>query len=208
MIVRDEYGFIGQVGVFADGTPNTKDLDFGDCAGRTGILAMCDSERDKELLPAFINRYSSLLMRYPGQAERGYDDPSQTSRDQLICWVAGNNNACSLSYAQAGYINKDVLGFDVRLYLYKAAQTAPPIYIKTLGMIQLPLSILWSCLITPDHELNQLICMLSQFDSKWTKMMVRLHPDWKKNLTDYWNGWRNMPEISEMLINYVNNRIT
>lgn len=218
MIKRDEFGFIGQVGVLKDGTPNPADFDFGDCAFRTGLLAMCGSAKDKALLPKLIDPITGLVIRYPGQPERGYDLPTNTSRDQLIGWAAGvaslnekfsnQNSDALLHYAQTGKINKDILGFDVRLFLYKCAGVQNiPLKIKTLGMAQLPLSILWACHVTPEHELNQIICQLSVFDKKWTQMLINRHPNWRRNLMNYWNGWRAMSEIYGLLLNYVEEKV-
>lgn len=217
MIYRDDKGFIGQAGV----DRNLKQiqpivLDHGDTACRTGILAMCGSEQDADLLIDLIDE-TELLRRHPTQEP--HCKPSELSRDQLIGWAAGSKKPRTrqerllmsdviLSYAEDGRVNKDILGFDVRLYLYKASGlTEPPLHIYALGMAQLPLTIMWHCFVKPDHELNQLICQLSVFDPKWMRMMTNLHTSWRANLVNYWSGWRNQPEIALMLIQFVQDKI-
>lgn len=218
MICRDANGFIGQ----AEVDQNLKQyepirLDFGDCACREGLLAMTGSKSDAELLPKLVK--DGLLIRYPGQEERGYNRTEETSRDQLIGWAAGipyidrplhrfqAQDTCTY-YASQGHINKDILMPDVQLFLYTVAGFPAPLHVRMLGLAQLPFSILWACYVKPDHELNQLISLLSVFDKKWMRMLVHHHPDYRKNLEDYWkNSWRNMGELSELLIQFVEDKI-
>lgn len=214
-LVRDQNGFIMQVGVNADGSQNS-DLDGGDCAARTGVLAMCGSKPDAELLPRLVK--DGLLIRYPGQEERGYNLPTETSRDQLICWAAGvpfieklsDRMMCQdvcIHYATKGKVNADILLPDLRLFLYTVAGFPAPTHIKLLGMANLPMTIMWACYVKPDHELNQLICQLSVFDKKWMRMLVERHPDWKRNLYGYWSEWRRMSEIFNLMAKFVMEKI-
>jgi hypothetical protein len=219
MIARDSAGFVGQIEVGHDLKPLVpQSIDHGDCAARTGILAMCGSEIDIELIPKFIK--GGLLTRHPtstvNTGTAPHNDPKSLSRDQLVGWAAGvdftkiksledayNVQDCLYHYAKEGWVNADFLPYDVRLFLYLKSKLSIPWKIEKIGMLWLPVSIWWQCKHNSDHELNQLICVLSKFDKKYMRMMVSHHPDWKKNLRDYYCGWRNLPEMYELLVKFV-----
>ncbi len=212
MIVRDSLGLIGQ-----HDKNNPEYLDHGDCPSRTGIMAMCGSEQDMNNMTKLIKEYQ--LVRHPSQPI--HCDPAEMSRDQLIGWSAGLNEAfakkdiehyCFASvaagkHASKWFINKDFLPPDVRLALYRAADDPAPWYIVLLAYMQLPLSILWACYAKPEHELNQIICMLSKYDARWLRVLTKLHPNWVDNLHDYWCGWRDQEEIYTLLVRYVKLRV-
>lgn len=197
MIKRDEHGIICQH------DPDVPDyLDGGDSAAREGIMALCGSKDDAGLLPEFYDLNAGLV-RHPFQEQ--WDDSAKTSRDQLVMWAAGcsiNHLATALA-AQRRYqwfINKDVLLPDVRGHLRRCAGLPPTL----LQQVWLGLSILWQSHKPEEEELNQLLCMCIVAGPGTLKLFVKMLPNWKHNLEQYWNGWRDQSEIGAALMMKVN----
>lgn len=197
MIHRDKYGIICQHDIYCLIVPEEfRPLDGGDSANRTGIMAMCGSKQDRELIFKFI--VSGGFCRHPYQPQ--WADPKKSSRDQLVAYAAGLGTfskyfAEMLVDKYKWHINKDILLPDVRGHLRRCAGK------KTTWLqdLFLTLSILWSTKITPKEEQNQIICMVIMAGGKFKKLYIRLHPDIRGNLTEYWNGWRDQPEIGDAL---------
>jgi hypothetical protein len=193
MIHRDEYGIICQHDV-----KNELYLDGGDSANRTGIMALCGSAIDQLNVNLFFN--SKGLVRHPHQT--GWDDPTKTSRDQLVSYAAGvyasknTSQAESLQRFYSGWrINKDILAPDVRGHLKRCAG------MKTSFMenMFLVISIFWSTKVCPKAEQNQIISMVIVAGGSYLEMYKKYHPDIKKSLIDYWSGWRDQPDIYESI---------
>lgn len=191
MIVRDKFGIIVQ----------HPDMDEGDSASRTGIMALCGSHEDQELLWLFTHNLT--FVRHPF-AEK-WNKASQLSRDQLVCIAAGTTTKKSLllketclAYANKWFCNKDFLDPGVRLFLYKCARAKAPWHIRLLGPIFLRLSILWTCLHEKE-ELNQLLCICIVMQGKYLTRLYEWHPSSYKNVMDYWGGWRDQAEIGSKL---------
>lgn len=205
MIVRDRWGIICQH--YKDDTP----IDGGDSASRTGIMALCGSAADKNVMVTFyeynVNDGLKRLVRHPFQSKWNHEE--LTSRDQLVCFVAGLKGsywwldmlAKEFNKAYKFRINSDILAPDVKLHLNLCANIVP--WWAPLGYAYLRLAILWACFVRPDDELNQILCQCIVAGKKYVRMLCKLHPNWIKNTQDYWGGWRDQEEIGEALIQKV-----
>jgi len=202
MIVRDSYGLIVQ-----HRRNDSRYADGGDTASRMGIWNLCHPENQTPLT-AFVRAWRKLV-RHPYQEE--WDNPDKTSRDQLVCYVAGAD-ITSCKIARSAYwfnINSDILLPDVQLHLSLRADHWTKYLWFIPGTINLYLSVLWACFVKPDHELNQLICVISSHP--WKRWFFRelnsLNPEWSYNLHEYWCEWRDQREICEALMSYVSREI-
>lgn len=191
MVVRDKYGIIVQ----------QPDMDGGDSASRTGIMALCGSQQDYDLLPLFVS--VSGLVRHPYQAQ--WADAKLTSRDQLVCFSAVGGSAAL--YAKSYFINKDFLAPDVRLYLHRCAGIVPSPFLELGGRAMLFISILYNAFVTPNSEQNQLACICIIMGPFWIGILNKLHPELEHNITNYWSGWRDQAEIGETFNRYIKEKV-
>lgn len=195
MLVRDAQQIIVQ---HSDLDPNYKDG--GDSCARTGPMARAGSLIDIDNVPYFITPLNEVV-RHPTQP--GFNDPAKTSRDnvvQFMCADLDPQRAAALHYAEAGWVNSDILMPDVRYYLYKVARKQAPLYLRVLGPVFLRLSILWASYIQPNEEVNQLACMVSVLDPKYARMLLKHHSKLEDNLETYWNGWRDQSDIGDAIL--------
>jgi len=206
MIKLDQYGLIGQ---HRPGEPNY--LDMGDSCMKTSLAVIGGIISDK-LLGYFLvqERHNELgnyllsnkVIRSPSSKE--YSDPKKTSRDQLICFMA------ALALTNHKYVNKNIMYCSYKYRINKDLLISPSIrwfmrkcegddYYSWLGDKMIRLDIWWASKNT-DKELNQLFCMCLVLGKDYVKLLCDSHPDWRKNLRDYWCGWRDQAEIGEAFI--------
>lgn len=205
MVVLDEHGM--PVQHKAAEAPNYIYKDGGDSSARSGILSL-EIEQHRRNLPLFIK--DGGLVRHPYQTRKinkyAANDPRGISRDSVVQWAVGVDEtmpecqAVCLKYAEAGWINKDALGTDVRLYLYHVAGVTPSYEILNQGRKWMEVSMWWNTEVETDEEMNQFTCMCVRLGNPYAKELVENHPDIKSNLRKYWSGWRDQPEIAEILI--------
>lgn len=200
-VVRDSFGIIVQ----------QPSLDGGDSAFTTGILAFSNSLLDRQLLSQFIT-IDYKLVRHPYQTTNTgtapHNDPSSVSRDQVIAFFAGlyveKDAIVSIAaeqYAAKWFVNKDFLAPANRVYLYKLASAEPPAYLYPLAYLNLVLHLIWAATIMPkDDELNQTALTCAVYGRSWLKLLLILRPDTYKNITEYFSGWRNKPEIGKLFV--------
>lgn len=219
MIKRDEIGIIMQHDIF---TPENR-LDGGDSAMRTGLMAVCGSQEDKQLVHMF--EQVGLGMRHPYQSP--WNNVWNFTRDQLTCLAAGlsaaslltTSAACKRLYEshrdrgwRAQNREKDAPGTtkkwpdgpdwiapDLRLHLRLCAGIPSKYYV--IGWAFLWLSLIFNTKIKPEAEQNQFICQLIIAGPKWVKRYKRMHKTWRKNLDEYWCGWRDQKEIRDAIVN-------
>lgn len=218
-IVRDENGIIMQHDIYM---PENRP-DGGDSAARTGIMALCGSPEDRQVI--FMFEQVGLGMRHPYQVP--WNNVWNFTRDQLTCLAAGlkaaalvtPSSACQRLYKshkdrgwRAQNREKDVVGSvkswpdgpdwlapDIRLHLRLCADIPSKWYL--IGWAFLWLSLIYNTKIKPNAEQNQFICQVIIAGPKWVKRYKRMHKSWRENLQSYWNGWRDQKEISEAMIN-------
>lgn len=217
MIKRDHYGFIVQ-----HNADHPEQADGGDTARSTGLMAMTGSILDKILMVDLL--VDDKVIRHPYQTSNGKDPsspdfrnwtlPSETSRDQVLCYSAGveramlNPRRSMLKYAQGWFVNKDILLPHNKLALYKAAYYGNPgVFITLFGYMFMFLHVIYNALIKPEAEQNQTIAMLRRFPTL-ERLFYRLHPDIEGNLKAYFGGkpWRDQDEIAEALIQYIRSK--
>lgn len=225
MIKRDQYGIIVQ-----HDPANPSYADGGDSAMRTGLMALCGSGQDSGNLARFniINQSGSptdLLVRHPYQFP--WNNPNNFTRDQLICYMAGAKStgatnitkrifkavvkrgfrAQNTEYDAPGTLKKfpngpDLLSPSDVLFLAHTANFNH-LFLLLLSIAGIPwflLTLLVATKINPDGEQNQIICQCLTFGRLTTKLYTKLHPNYKKVITDYWGGWRDQREIAVSMI--------
>lgn len=200
--------------------------DGGDSACRTSLMAMCESRIDKDLLPLFYLQKANKLVRHPYQYP--FYRHENFSRDQLLPMVAGLSVAgydeivrnifwdhakrYFLCQNDESYIypgkkkelpdGRDILAPD---HIWHLIVCGKMWYLYWFGIIGYPwqmLSILWSAFIMKETEQNQLFCMVNM--SGLFKIYITLYgmDDFKKNMYDYFSGWRDQKEIADFVIEY------
>jgi hypothetical protein len=184
--------------------------DGGDSISRTGIMAMCGSERDQLNMVSQFWKSNGEIVRHPYQPV--WNEYKEMSRDQLVCAVAGmySKQAETVRKRHWLMINKDLLAPDVKLHLALCANHWSKYLWGILGFPWLILSILWSCYVTPNHELNQILCQCVKAGKPFLWLLCKLHPNWKKNVMEYWGVekhmhgfWRDQEEIADTMIAFV-----
>lgn len=216
MITTDEYGIYCQLQ--DDGT-----LDGGDSCARTGPLSLKYLSHKKNLKRFCVkvdDHYE--LVRHPFQNKRAkgmrynFNDPRSTSGDNVIQWAVGvdkdSPQECKdtcFYYAENGWSNWDILGPASRRYLYEKSGRPKPKDISYFGIKielikwserHLKLNVWWNTLKRNAlEEINQFTCILIHFGLPYSFQFLMEHPDFEKNLIDYWDGWRNLPEVRECL---------
>lgn len=215
MLYRDSKNIILQTPIDANSG--------GDSARTTGMLALFDSPVDQFILAEFEKpENSGLLTRHPD-----YYDDSCFTRDQLTCfagglWRAGKWSKAILllakrvfySHLKRGFwcqnyrtqftkVNKGFFGRDPMSpsdigHLIIAAQIWWAYPFLFLSYPFLILDIIYHAKVAPREEPNQLIAKCTTHNMLW--LWVWLHPNWEWSINDYWNGWRNMPEVSQKII--------
>lgn len=205
-IVRDQHHIIIQHD-YKDPL-NPIGWDGGDSISRTGIMAMCHSPVDQFLLRSAFFKENGEVVRHPYDKDPRWRDYKETSRDQIVCAAAGYwFLAEKIRKRHWAFVNKDILMPDVKWHLASCAIHWSRFLWAIPGIPLLFLSVLWAAYVQPQHELNQLLCMCVK-TSKWhLKLLCKLHPDWEKNVNEYWwtghGTWRNQKEIADALIQKV-----
>ena len=204
---RDKFGIIIQHD-FQDPENATK-YDGGDSISRTGIMAMCGSDLDYiNLNIRYFPNDKGEIVRHPFQ--HPWELYSEMSRDQLVCAAAGMAKVPAEKVRHRHrfmHINQDILAPDVMWFLAICAGHWSRFYFAIPGTMWLILSILWSCYVKPNHELNQILCVCARTHVFFLRMLCENHPDWKKNINEYWwtghGHWRDQKPIADALIRHI-----
>jgi hypothetical protein len=206
MIVTDDLGLIGQ---HRPDEPNNPEYpDFYDSCMRTSIAVICGIS-DASIVHFLDNKFRCV--RHPKYSH------TLTSRDQIIPLIAAfklSNRYCSELYCRTIlmnynlFINKDFLGMpDIQWFFRKCKGDNS---YSWLGDKALRASIWYASKIKPNHELNQAILVAFICGRKYLKLLCSSHPDWRKNLRDYYGtetSFRFQPELGESYVRWVEKRI-
>lgn len=193
MLVRDQYGIIGQH------DPNNKEyLDMGDAARTMGILSCFGDTTARDI----INKHWFRSVRHPYDLK--WNDLSLQSRDQQVCLMAGayaHSIGCARRVCDfRGFtVNKDVLMPDVYMFMQKCLGK-DKWYHYILGVPWLFVSIFYTCVVDSKHELNQLACICRVMGKGWLKLLVNMHPGYVENFQQYWAGWRDQKEVGSYVV--------
>lgn len=209
-LIRDRFGIIIQHNFKQP--EDQSQYDGGDSISRTGIMALCGSHKDAVTMETDYWTPSGEFVRHPYDKDPRWRNYKESSRDQLVCAVAGMNKYQAKKVLERHKwmrINKDFLAPDVMLHMHICAEEKSWFW-SLIGYPWLMLSVLWSCYVTPKHELNQIICQCIKAGKFFLQFLCDHHPDWKENLEAYWGVesynhgyWRNQPEIAYCLIGKV-----
>lgn len=199
MIHRDPLGHPGQHDL-----NDPAYLDFGDSDFKAAMFSIGGSFFDRDLIENYV--VNGQLVRHPSDPK--WKDPKLTSRDQLVAYITALYFAGKIALAKIlaeryyWHINKDIFAPDLMWHKQVCAGN-PHTWWRFIGQPWLCISIFWSTKIKPDHELNQILCQCLVAGKPFVTMLTVLHPDWKKNLREYWGNWRDNSEVGEALIKKV-----
>lgn len=195
MLVYDEYGIIVQHDIYNLNAPG----DGGDSAARMGILALFGHKSNAKKL----EQLWKSCVRHPYQPQ--WNKVEQFSRDQYVQFIAGASMystfyADHINNFKGLFVNKDILMPDVMWH--RALCTGKRnIVLSILGPLFLLISILWSCYVTPKHELNTIACQCRIAGKFWLRLLYKLHPDYEGNFNAYYGGWRDQQELANIINN-------
>lgn len=193
--------------------------DGGDSSNRTGIMATFFSPIDMNICRNF-HHGKGRFVRHPKQWK--YCDPNtdnqkhRFSRDQLLPLISGLSVAGEDKILREALFfrlkrsffglfaleqNYDILAPNHIFMLILAARFRWLYWLGPIGYFFHFLNMIWSCFMKPYDEPNQFICECIIYNTE--KIYKWLHPDYKKALRDYWDGFpfRDQPEISARIIN-------
>jgi hypothetical protein len=230
MIVRDQYGIVLQQPVDINSADDSLARDsimaFSGDANSIEALKHWESMGGKPARHPYT---------YPSNKYEGVDGDRRTTRDQLIPYVNALNKLGKYDLAEQvrkehGFlVNKDPIAPDLKWMIAKAAKHPSQYLWMIPGFVFVIFSIFWSALVDPyimvpirkalkaifpkkdintnEHELNQVFCETETLGRGFTRAIQILHPNWKRNLEDYWGvhpashgAWRQMPELAVMFI--------
>ncbi len=199
--------------IYFKGYPRANGVtDFCDSAVMAGLLSVFKLYEFS--IPGYFDIYGNPLRS--GASDIADDkcfDPMTFSRDQLTCLIAGY-------YAQNRHVevamiydkvvennwlcpNNDILSPSNRGHINFCAG-------KPVSWMQekwLYLDVMFSALVKPKHESNQLLCMLMIRDVKFLRLYTKLYAGWYNTIYDYWCGWRNEPELAESMVLAIKEKI-
>lgn len=164
-----------------------------------GASDLQDSARLAGLMTVFgysgipLEKYvvGSSYVRHPNEAKYDF------SRDQAVCLMAGLAVQGRHDLVNRDFITgKDIMSPAVQGHIRRCkGQKA-----NLLQNAWLLLDVLFSALIKPMDESNQLLCILMLADKMYLKLWLKLNRKWKESIREYWCGWRGEPELAEKMI--------
>lgn len=189
--------------------------DWLDSARLAGLMAIVNHPQTPDLSYYVIS----------GEAVRHPTSPSNNvTRDQLMPLVAGLYKQGHKTYAELLYLacnrkfgwgraqnthdifgeqkpfwrGRDILTPAHMLVMAKACGKKGP----KIGYLFVLLDIIWASYIKKHDENNQLISMLFVLGPNWLKLYKLLAgKNYEIAIRNYWENWRNEPELAQMLIN-------
>ncbi len=167
-----------------------------------------DSSMLAGILHVFGHAVKPDLSHYCKPNNAGYwrngESKYKMSRDQTVCLFAGMafNNLQTLvdpDYDTEGdFVSPSVRGHFRRCAGFKATW---------LQDMALWADLWYSAKYKPREELNQLFCIMMCADVKFMKWYCKANPVWDLAVIEYWAGWRNEPEIANIMVNVISSRI-
>lgn len=210
--------------IFVNNYPrDTGASDMMDSARLAGLMALFNHPMAyKEMLEGY-ELGDGMIARCPVAEHEGdwCENPFNATRDQVICLAAGlyklgmfeqtnrilrahearGWRAQNVEYDKPGSSKKfpngaDWLSPSHRNHLRLCAGQKP----THTGSAWLWQDIVYGCYVDPWHEPNQLISMMVVAGPKYVQWWKAHHPDWKKSLQLYWDGWRGEKAFCELMI--------
>lgn len=175
--------------------------DLEDSSMAVGMCALFDC------LPAvdifnYFNRDSFDML---GTYRRCLNSKYLFSRDQTICFVVALLKANMTDLVSLDRVDgKDIFSPSVRGHINRCMGLNAYFYQDWW----LWLDVWFHATCASRSEPNQLLCMMMIADPKYLKWWVENNHDWEFSITDYWCGWRNEPELAEMMIAKIKERIS
>ena len=164
--------------------------DLQDSARLAGIMSVFNWPQKVPLQLYVISK--GKYVRHPREIKYTF------SRDQSICLLAGLNFQKLEILADPNYKTEgDFVSPSVRGHFKRCAGLKA----NWFQDLWLSAEIYFNAHFTPMNEPNQLICMLMVHpDKKYLKLWTDKNIFWSRAIRDYWEGWRQEPELSELMI--------
>lgn len=213
----------------SNGLPkDTGASDYADSARLAAMMVMVDHPlmtREKLLTYSLDNWFNGV--RYPHEDPTGNkssNNPKNYTRDQEICIAAALlKMSCPVPTLRllgelrrrryrGQNVEKDIPGSTKKFP--DGADLFLPHHVNhmricanenslIIGKIFLAADVIFNAIFSPRRESNQILCMLMTAGPRWVKFYKLVTPQWKLAIEDYWCGWRNEPELAQMLIDKV-----
>lgn len=186
-----------------DGYP----VDFGstdgaDSARLAGIMWVANHPQ-KPFLRDYVyhDNNGPVYRRHPVEGNK-----YKISRDQIAPLFAGLYLSNFQDIVNPNYNppNGDYISPSVRGH-FKRCSGEPDTWLERMWLY---LDVVYSAIIDPLAESNQLICMLMVADVRYLRMWCELNDEWEISITKYWNGWRGEPELAELMIKTIKEKIS
>ncbi len=202
---------------------------WGDSARLAGLMALVDHP-DTPPLEEYVIYYNGewLGVRVPVEdpTSPGANNPYNFTRDQTLPLMAGLRKQEKIEAARKLYesfkkrnfrgqnvevwdwgskktglfTGPDIFSPSARLAITMAAGVKPSLLLKVFGVLFLILDICWASLNSDDFEINQTIAAAYLIGKlHWIKRIK----GWQAKTRSYWCGWRDEPELAEMIINLI-----
>lgn len=188
--------------IFYNGYPRFNGVtDFCDSAVLAGILSLFNYPNFKMPIYQVGN---GLPVRCPDS-----DIPNDEckmwwtfSRDQQLCLVAGYYNKIVVTGTHYEALtrrpaNGDWLSPSHYGHINKCLRGTPYTWIQRQWLLA---DILFHAKFNPWHEPLQLICMMVVAGPEFVKKWKKWHPNWRKSISIYCDGWRQGHDVSDLII--------
>lgn len=167
--------------------------DFNDSAAIAGIMETFSH-------PTYINLSQYIVIdkyvRHP--LESKYD----FSRDQTLCLMAGLWSQKRFHCVDLGFVKgKDWFSPGHKGHV-KRCKNEKANWFQDLW---LKAEILFHAKITPLEEPNQMLCMAMVAGPEYVKLWTNNNKQWQRGIRDYFCGWRQEPELAELMIHKISN---
>lgn len=167
--------------------------DFEDSARLAGILTVFEINLEIPLDRYLSMKDSFMYIRHPISRH-------DFSRDQAICLVAGFVKQRRSQFVDKKFIKgKDFLPPSVTGHI-KRCQGKESNWFEDLWLW---LDVLWSVIVVPKEEPNQILCMMLMAPPKYLDFWLKHNVWWRESITDYWSGWRGEPELAQKMIKFL-----
>ena len=170
--------------------------DFNDSAMFAGMLEAFNWPQYIPLKMYVVSR--GKYTRHPRESKYKF------SRDQTIPLFAGLQRLGLAALVDPDYKTEgDFISPDVRGHIRRCAGLTATWYQDAA----LWLAMLYHIYVNPEHESNQILCMLwIHHDDKYLKYFCNNYK-YERSIRDYWENWRQESEFAEHMIKVIRERI-
>lgn len=172
---------------------DTGATDWMDSSRLAGIVRLFEV---KSKIPIDLYVKDKKYVRYPFT-----ENPYDFSRDQTLCLVAGLYKAGFSFLVDENYVTgKDIFMPSHTGHMRRCAKQKPTLLQKAW----LWADVTYSAFVKPMNEPNQILSMTYvaylQGETSYLKFWLKHNKTWQESITEYWNGWRDEKDLSQLMI--------